>query len=95
MATPSASRLEQALRDEVREELRRVVELDALADEHDEVRQVVRRLVDAANHRAAAVGEQPLPDLEGLADRLVDEILGLGPLQPLLDDAGIVTPAER
>ena len=89
MANSSASRLEQALRDEVREELRRVVELDALADEHDEVRQVVRRLVDAANHRAASVGESPLPDPEGLANRLVDEILGLGPLQPLLDDAGI------
>ena len=29
MATPSASRLEQTLRDEVREELRRVVEFDA------------------------------------------------------------------
>ncbi len=89
MATSSTSRSEQALREEVREELRRVVGFDALADQHDEVRQVVRRLVDAANHRAASVGESPLPDPEGLANRLVDEILGLGPLQPLLDDAGI------
>lgn len=89
MATSSTSRSEQALREEVREELRRVVGFDALADQHDEVRQVVRRLVDAANHRAASVGESPLPDPEGLANRLVDEILGLGPLQPLLDDGGI------
>ena len=89
MATPSTSRLEQALREEVREELRRVVGLDALADQHDEVRQVVRRLVDAANHRAASIGEPPLPDPDALANRLVDEILGLGPLQPLLDAPGI------
>lgn len=45
MATPSESRLEQALRDEVREELRRVVRLDALPAEHHEVRHTVRRLV--------------------------------------------------
>ncbi|MCC6387443.1 MAG: CpaF family protein [Dehalococcoidia bacterium] len=89
MATPSTTRLEQALREEVREELRRIVDLDTLADEHDEVRRTVRQLVDAANHRAVAVGDLAIPDPEGLANRLVDEILGLGPLQPLLDDAGI------
>jgi pilus assembly protein CpaF len=89
MATPATARLEQALREEVREELRRVVDLDALADDGDEVHRLVRRLVEGANVRAASAGAEPLPDPDELAGRLVNEILGLGPLQPLLDDPSI------
>lgn len=89
MATPMGARIEQALREEVREELRRVVDLDALTEDNGEVHRLVRGLVDAANVRAASAGEAPLPDPDELAGRLVNEILGLGPLQPLLDDPSI------
>ena len=89
MTTSETAQFERALREEVREELRRVVDLDALANDGDEVHRVVRGLVDAANVRAASAGEAPLPDPDELASRLVNEILGLGPLQPLLDDPSI------
>ncbi|MCZ2110122.1 MAG: Flp pilus assembly complex ATPase component TadA [Dehalococcoidia bacterium] len=89
MTGPLRSTREELLRQEVRDELRRVIELDTLAEDRDEVRRVVRQLVDAENHRAVTGGEEPLPDPNGFASRLVDEILGLGPLQPLLDDPAI------
>lgn len=87
------SRREQALREEVREELRRVMDIDALAEPGttgaDQVRQVVRGVIDAANHRSAAAGESQFLDPDALVRRLVDEILGLGPLQALLDSPAI------
>ena len=92
MSMNAVSRRERALREEVREELRRVLDLDSLAEPSagaDEVRAVARRLIDEANHRAAATGEEPLPDPEGLTRKLVDEIVGLGPLQPLLEDPAV------
>jgi pilus assembly protein CpaF len=93
MATVRTSRREQALREEAHEELRRIMDLDTLADPGsvgaEEVRKVVRGLIEAGNHRAAAIGEEPLEDPDGITRRLVDEILGLGPLQPLLDDPAI------
>ncbi len=93
MAIASTSRREQALREEVHEELRRIMDLDTLAEPGavgtQEVRNVVRGLIEAANHRAATLGEEPLDDPDGITRRLVDEILGLGPLQPLLDNPAI------
>ncbi len=93
MTSPLMSVREEALRLEVQGELRRVMDLDGLAEPDasgaDEVRRVIRRLVDAANHHAASTGEPPFADPEGLTRRLADEILGLGPLQALLDDPAI------
>ncbi len=47
-------------------------------------RLVAARLADEQRLRAA-LGEPPLPDLEGEQRRILDDLLGLGPLQPLLD----------
>ncbi|MDO8612829.1 MAG: ATPase, T2SS/T4P/T4SS family, partial [Dehalococcoidia bacterium] len=84
---------ERALREEVREELRRVMDIEALAEpgpaEVERVRRVVTGRIDAFNRRAATAGEPPLTDPEGLAQRILDDILGLGPLQPLLDDSAV------
>ncbi len=84
---------ERLLREEVREELRRVLDIDALAEpgpaEVERVRRVIGGRIDALNRRAASVGEPTLADPEGLAQRILDEILGLGPLQPLLDDPAV------
>jgi pilus assembly protein CpaF len=84
---------ERALREEVREELRRVVDVDALAEpgpaEVERVRRIIAGRIDAFNRRAASAGEPLLADPEGLAQRILDDILGLGPLQPLLDDPSV------
>lgn len=84
---------ERLLREEVREELRRVLDIDALAEpgpaEVERVRRVIAGRIDAWNRRAASAGEPPLADPDGLARRILDEILGLGPLQPLLDDPSV------
>ncbi len=84
---------ERLVRDEVREELRQLLDADALTEPEpadiERVRRVVADRVDAANRRAMAAGEPPLPDPAGLARRILDDILGLGPLQPLLDDPAV------
>ncbi|MDQ7844799.1 MAG: ATPase, T2SS/T4P/T4SS family, partial [Armatimonadota bacterium] len=84
---------ERVLREEVREELRKVLDIDALAEpgpaEVERVRRVIASRIDALNRRAASAGEPPLADPERLARRILDEILGLGPLQPLLDDPSV------
>ncbi len=84
---------ERRLREEVREELRQVLDINALAEpgpaEVERVRRVIAGRIDALNRRAASVGEPPLSDPEGVARRILDDILGLGPLQPLLDDPSV------
>jgi pilus assembly protein CpaF len=84
---------ERLLREEVREELRRVLDIEALAEpgpaEVERARGVIAGRIDAWNRRAASAGEPLLADPEGLARRILDEILGLGPLQPLLDDPSV------
>jgi pilus assembly protein CpaF len=84
---------ERLLREEVREELRRVLDIDALAEpgpaEVERVRRVIAGRIDALNRRAASAGEPAFSEPEGLARRILDEILGLGPLQPLLDDPSV------
>jgi len=86
MANSSASRLEQALRDEVREELRRVVELDR-SDEHDEVRRGSAQASMPPIPRLRR-SESPLLYPEGLANRLSTRPRGSA-RSTLLDDAGI------
>jgi pilus assembly protein CpaF len=91
--TASPREQERILRDEVREELRRVLDVDALTEPgRNEVEQVRRTAVarlDAFNRRAVSMGDPPLSDAEGVVGRLMDEILGLGPLQPLLDNGTV------
>jgi pilus assembly protein CpaF len=81
------------LRDEVREELRRTLDIEALAEpgpaEVERVRRVIAGRVDALNRQLTAAGEPRLADPEGLTRRILDEILGLGPLQALLDDPAV------
>ena len=93
MAVAPTATVESALREEVREELRKVMDLEALVEpdavKAERIREVVRGLVEAASHRAVSVGDGPILDREALTQRLIDEILGLGPLQPLLDDPAI------
>ena len=85
---------ERAVREEVREELRRV-------DGHRGAgrARAGRGGAGAARYRRPrrrrstgarpSAGEPPLADAEGLARRILDDILGLGPLQPLLDDPAV------
>ncbi len=84
---------EHAVRHEVREELRRVMDVEALTapgpEEVERVRRIIAGHIDAFNRRTASAGEPPLADREGLARRILDDILGLGPLQPLLDDPAV------
>ncbi len=84
---------EKALREDVLEELRRVLDIDALVApgpaDLERVRRVVLACIEAHERREASLGEPPLGDREHIAQRLLDDILGLGPLQPLLDDPSV------
>ena len=91
MAAPATrDERERAIRTEVQAELRRVLDVDALLApgpaEFDEARRLVSERIVVAGRRAATLGEPPLPDAEALARRILDDLLGLGPLQQLLDD---------
>ncbi len=91
--TEAGRERERRLREEVREELRRTMDIEALAEpgpaEVERVRRVIVGRVDALNRQLTAAGEPPLSDPDGLAHCILDEILGLGPLQPLLDDPAV------
>jgi pilus assembly protein CpaF len=84
---------ERVIRREVREELRRVIDIEALTQpgpaELEQVKRIIADRIEAANRQAATAGEQPLADAGVLAQRIFDDILGLGPLQPLLDDPAV------
>ena len=84
---------ERALRDGVREELGRALDPEALLrpgpEERREAERLVRERIAAENRRQAALGAPPLAEPERLTRRILDELLGLGPLQPLLDDPAV------
>lgn len=84
---------ERRLREAVLDELRRTVDLDALAEpSHGDVarvREVIEAQVAAFDRGAVARGEPPIAEPALLVQRLLDAILGLGPLQPLLDDPAV------
>ena len=84
---------ERLLREIVLEQLRRTLEDGALAEPSAEevarVRTTVEEQVTAFDREAAARGEPPLTDPVRLVQQLLDEIVGLGPLQPLLDDPAV------
>ena len=81
---------ERAIRSEVRDELRTLLDAEALLvpgpAEHEQVERLVSERIAAANRRSATLGEPALVEPERLARRILDDLLGLGPLQPLLDD---------
>jgi len=58
---------------------------DAVTAETAEVERLIRSRVAAAQRRASELGETPLADPEGIVRRLLAELVGFGPLQPLLD----------
>jgi pilus assembly protein CpaF len=92
-ATTAIDERERAIRTEVQAELRRVLDVDALLapgpTEFEQARRLVSERIAAAGRRSATLGEPPLPEPEVLARRILDDLLGLGPLQPLLDDPSV------
>lgn len=83
----------RAIRTDVQDELRRTIDADAwFAPGPAEIEQARRLIADriaAADRGAATLGQPPLADPGTLAQRLFDDLLGLGPLQPLLDDPSV------
>ena len=77
----------RSLEEEVRELLRRLPPDEVLApDGNERLRQRVRALVEEYNRRRQLSGLAALAGAERLADELVRQLMGAGPLQPLLDD---------
>lgn len=94
MATlPAASDREQAIRTEVQEALRRPADGDPSftsgSADADRARRLIAERITATQRRAVTLGEPPLPEPDALARRIFDDLLGLGPLQPLLDDPAV------
>jgi pilus assembly protein CpaF len=81
---------ERALRAEVREAVGRLLdERQLLAPQPDQaqrIRALVREHLLAYQRRAATAGAPVIADPAGVEQRLVDSVLGLGPLEPLLRD---------
>ena len=80
---------EQALRADVQAALRLASDGDETrigAQESAHAERVIHEQIAAAERRAAALGQPPLADRADLARRLLADLLGFGPLQPLLDD---------
>ena len=84
---------EAAIRGEVQERLRELLDADALLEpgprEYEQVERLVAGRIAAANRSAANLGRPPLAAPERLTRRILDDLLGLGPLQPLLDDPSV------
>ncbi|MGE0538777.1 MAG: CpaF family protein [Dehalococcoidia bacterium] len=91
--TPNNGADLRQVRDDVLDQLRRTLADDALTDpspaEVEQVRTIIAERVARANREAAARGEPPLREPDLLVQSLLDEIVGLGPLQPLLDDPSV------
>ena len=90
LETPLPGDREAAIRSEVQDELRQLLDAEALLapgpSEYEQVERLVVERIAAANRRAASLGEPPLAAPQRLTRRILDDLLGLGPLQPLLDD---------
>ncbi|MYH41402.1 MAG: CpaF family protein [Chloroflexi bacterium] len=90
VARAAPSERERAIRSEVREELRALLDAQELLEpgpaEYERVQHLVAERITAANRRSATLGEPEIAEPERLARRILDDLLGLGPLQPLLDD---------
>ena len=77
----------QLLEEDVRELIRRR-RLDPARDE-DEVRSLVREVLDDYDDRALVGGVVPLADRKETARLLVESVAGFGPLQTYLDDPSV------
>lgn len=81
------------LKEEVREDLRAVLGLEGFSEPRPEqveqLRRSIHTRIEAHNRRAATLGQSPLTDGEGITRRILDDLLGLGPLQSLLEDPTI------
>ena len=81
---------EAAIRTEVQEQLRQLLDADALLtpgpSEYEQVERLVAERIAASNRRDASLGRPPLAAPERLTRQILDDLLGLGPLQSLLDD---------
>ena len=91
MVAPQATgEREREIRGEVQEELRALLDSGALLrpgpQEYERVERLASERIAAWNRRAATLGEPALDEPERLTRRIVDDLLGLGALQPLLDD---------
>ncbi len=84
---------ERAVLDGVREELGRSFDADALLrpgpEQYRDAERIVAERIASEDRRAASLGAPRLPAPERLTRRILDELLGLGPLQPLLDDPAV------
>lgn len=93
MTTMLTDERERAIRAEVQEILRGAPDGDDLPlpglREVEHAQRVIAERIAAAERSAATLGQPPLADPRGLARRLLADLLGLGPLQPLLDDGSI------
>ena len=94
MVTPLAvEERERAIRSDLQAELRRVFDVEALLEpgpaEFEQARRLVQDRIAAAGRQAASLGEPPLVEPDALASRILDDLLGLGRLQPLLDDPAV------
>ena len=91
--TGEAPGRERAILDSVREELGSLLDADQLLapgpDAYRQAERLVAERIASENRRAASLGRPPLSDPERLTRRILDELLGLGPLQPLLDDPSV------
>lgn len=81
--SPAQRAAERELRERVREEIRR---LGLGPDDAEPIFALIYDEVDAYQRRAATTNLTPLEDQEATARRLYDALLGMGPLQPLMDD---------
>ncbi|MCA9846433.1 MAG: CpaF family protein, partial [Dehalococcoidia bacterium] len=83
---------EQAIRADVQAALRHASDGDGTrigAQESAFAERVIHEQIAAAERRALTLGQPPFADRADLARRLLADLLGLGPLQPLLDDPAI------
>jgi len=84
---------ERAVFAAVQEDLHEAAVGDDLAapgpEELERARQVIGHRIAVAERQAATLGEPRHPDPQGLERRLLDELFGLGALQPFLDDEAV------
>ena len=92
-AEPGGVESEAGIRSEVRERLGELLDAEALLEpgpaEYEQAKRLAAGRIAAWNRRAANLGRPGVADPEGLTRRILDDLLGLGPLQPLLDDASV------
>lgn len=85
--------VERALREELRGEVGGLLRARQLlspgAEETDQIRSLIHERVTAYQRNAANTNTPLLADPRGTEQRLFDSLLGMGPLQPFMDDPRI------